>query len=432
MLKFIKIFFVMICISANLFSQDDWTIIGEMKSPVSSAAPVVYNNKIYLIGGYSSDLQQEVDWIQEYNPINNTWKLVGSLSTERQGLVASLNGNNILAYGGSTLSEDISSSLESISIQNNFVSSVISSHQNFNRMYSAGYLVDSSLFIIGGFSNNLNNDKKKNSVTDILPYITEYSVPLDSFVYNYDSVYTDGIMPSMQMTELVGDEIYLFGGVYSGILQSISKFNIRTKHFEVLDTELLIPRAGGSAVYYSEFGKIFIIGGYHELNSALTSVEVFDIYNPENATISWEPLSFGRKNPTAVYFNGGIYVFGGEDINGNVVKEIEFMSSTPTSVLDEKTIPFEYDILKNNYPNPFNPETNIEFSIINSGRISLIVYSILGEKVIELMSENLDKGNYNVKWNGLNEKGLSVPSGIYIYQLRTNNSVITKKMTLLK
>ena len=80
-----------------------------MKSPVSSAAPVVYSNKIYLIGGYSSDLQQEVDWIQEYNPINNTWKLVGSLSTERQGLVASLNGNNILAYGGSTLSEDISS-----------------------------------------------------------------------------------------------------------------------------------------------------------------------------------------------------------------------------------------------------------------------------------------------------------------------------------
>ena len=53
-----------------------------MKSPVSSAAPVVYSNKIYLIGGYSSDLQQEVDWIQEYNPINNTWKLVGSLSTE--------------------------------------------------------------------------------------------------------------------------------------------------------------------------------------------------------------------------------------------------------------------------------------------------------------------------------------------------------------
>ena len=75
MLRHIKILcLVIIIVITNLSAQEFWEIIGEMKSPVSRAKAVVFNNKIYLIGGYSSDLQEPVDWIQEYDvSTDTTW-----------------------------------------------------------------------------------------------------------------------------------------------------------------------------------------------------------------------------------------------------------------------------------------------------------------------------------------------------------------------
>jgi formate-dependent nitrite reductase cytochrome c552 subunit len=90
-----------------------------------------------------------------------------------------------------------------------------------------------------------------------------------------------------------------------------------------------------------------------------------------------------------------------------------------------------------NYPNPFNPTTNIEFSIPNSARIQLNVYNILGELVKTLTNGDIVSGNYRVTWNGTNNNGTSVASGIYFYRLVAEskgaaNYVITKKMLLMK
>jgi hypothetical protein len=90
-------------------------------------------------------------------------------------------------------------------------------------------------------------------------------------------------------------------------------------------------------------------------------------------------------------------------------------------------IPSEYS-LKQNYPNPFNPITTIEFSLpynVNNARLS--VYNALGEKVAELVNQSLQSGLYSYQWNANN-----AASGIYIYELRTDNFVSTKKMLLLK
>ena len=433
MLRHIKILcLVIIIVITNLSAQEFWEIIGEMKSPVSRAKAVVFNNKIYLIGGYSSDLQEPVDWIQEYDVSTDTWKHVGKLSTKRHGSVAVINNNDFLVFGGAAISNENSLALEQISVQNNFASNVISSHLNFDRTFANGYSIDNSIFIIGGFSNSSIIEKIEQSKNS-LPYITEYSVSQDTFVYNLDSIYFDGIMPSMQMSALIGTDIYIFGGIYSGILQSITQFNTTTKSYSKLDQELLVPRAGGSAVYDYLSKKVFIIGGYHELNSALKSVEIFDLNNlSATTTTSLNALNIGRKNPTAVYFNGGIYVFGGEDKDGNSVSQIEYFSSVPVSVVNADLIPNSHDILDQNYPNPFNPSTNISFQIQENSKVKLDIYSILGEHIINLVDENLSHGKYEFTWNSKDSFGNLVPSGVYIYQLRTNNSVLTNKMTLLK
>jgi hypothetical protein len=88
-----------------------------------------------------------------------------------------------------------------------------------------------------------------------------------------------------------------------------------------------------------------------------------------------------------------------------------------------------------NYPNPFNPYTIINFSIpfdLSNDLAEVIVYNIRGEKIKELIRENLPAGNYLIRWDGTNDKGANVPSGVYICNLRAGNKTVSSKMTLIR
>jgi len=88
--------------------------------------------------------------------------------------------------------------------------------------------------------------------------------------------------------------------------------------------------------------------------------------------------------------------------------------------------------LGSNYPNPFNPETDISFSLPERTRVSLFIYNILGEKVKTLVSGDMAAGTHTIHWNGRDEAGNSVASGIYFYRLKTESFDQTKKMVLMK
>jgi hypothetical protein len=95
------------------------------------------------------------------------------------------------------------------------------------------------------------------------------------------------------------------------------------------------------------------------------------------------------------------------------------------------TIPTEY-ALDQNYPNPFNPETNISFSVPLGGQVNLVVYDVLGRQVKTLMSGNIPAGKYSVRWNGQDNNGSPVSSGIYFYRLEADTYTISRKMILMK
>lgn len=88
--------------------------------------------------------------------------------------------------------------------------------------------------------------------------------------------------------------------------------------------------------------------------------------------------------------------------------------------------------LSQNYPNPFNPQTTIAFTIKDRGAVTLKVYNVNGELVRTLVNTDRAAGTYTEKWNGLNDAGQTVSSGVYFYKLVTNNFSQTKKMVLLK
>ena len=89
--------------------------------------------------------------------------------------------------------------------------------------------------------------------------------------------------------------------------------------------------------------------------------------------------------------------------------------------------------LHDNFPNPFNPETQIRFSIGSQENIKLIVYDVMGRQVRTLIDGNAyDSGFHVVNWNGLDDKGHRLPSGLYIYRIKAGSFVADKKMLLVK
>jgi hypothetical protein len=88
--------------------------------------------------------------------------------------------------------------------------------------------------------------------------------------------------------------------------------------------------------------------------------------------------------------------------------------------------------LGQNIPNPFNPSTMIRFTLTNTALTNLSIFDLAGKHVRTLVDEVREKGNHEVAWDGRNERGTPVASGIYLYRLRTNGSDLSRKMLLLK
>jgi len=108
-----------------------------------------------------------------------------------------------------------------------------------------------------------------------------------------------------------------------------------------------------------------------------------------------------------------------------------FYMANPNSDYDESVKPFTNALIAN-YPNPFNPETTIAFSVAKEGFVSLDIYNIKGQRVNRLVNDVMKPGMHNVVWNGKDGLGHDVASGIYFYRLNVGSFSESKKMILLK
>jgi len=89
--------------------------------------------------------------------------------------------------------------------------------------------------------------------------------------------------------------------------------------------------------------------------------------------------------------------------------------------------------LSQNFPNPFNPSTTIEYSLPMASQISLTIYNMLGQEVVNLINnENKPAGDFSINWNGMDNNGMKVASGTYFYTLKFGNFNKTRQMTFLK
>ncbi|MHB9057121.1 MAG: T9SS type A sorting domain-containing protein, partial [Paludibacteraceae bacterium] len=161
-------------------------------------------------------------------------------------------------------------------------------------------------------------------------------------------------------------------------------------------------------------------------NSTFTKIGTMNDSAPNDTLSSIHKYYYTLSNPVNARYvkfstvaPGGAWVF---------VDEYQVLSSSPTGVKQQTTLaPTKFD-LSNNYPNPFNPSTNIRFSLAQSGIVSLRIYNIMGQ-LVKTIVDNIykNKGDYNYQVTLDN-----LSSGVYFYSLIQGNQQITKKMILLK
>ncbi len=88
--------------------------------------------------------------------------------------------------------------------------------------------------------------------------------------------------------------------------------------------------------------------------------------------------------------------------------------------------------LEQNYPNPFNPETVIRYQLPQDSQVKLSIYNVLGREIRTLVNANKEAGYHDATWDGRDNTGQQVASGVYLYRLRAGEFTEVKKLTLLR
>jgi hypothetical protein len=120
------------------------------------------------------------------------------------------------------------------------------------------------------------------------------------------------------------------------------------------------------------------------------------------------------------------YLFTANDYCGAAALHL-----TPVPIDDSPVLPAT-EFLLTNYPNPFNPQTTIAYQLKSPGNVKLAIYNTKGQLVKELLHENQTAGPHSVFWDGRDNLGKKVSSGILFYKLNVGSYSQTKKMILLK
>lgn len=141
-------------------------------------------------------------------------------------------------------------------------------------------------------------------------------------------------------------------------------------------------------------------------------------------TLGFSPLMAGT-------INGTLVVASNDPNQDSLTVSLSGMGDTPVDVNEGKGLPSEFSVAPN-YPNPFNPTTTIRYALPVAGEVSLVVYDILGRAVKTLVSGEREAGYHQTSWDGTNNTGQVVGSGVYVYRFVADSYTLTRKMLFIR
>ncbi|MDH3937674.1 MAG: lectin like domain-containing protein, partial [candidate division Zixibacteria bacterium] len=198
-----------------------------------------------------------------------------------------------------------------------------------------------------------------------------------------------------------------------------------------------------STLLASELDNNYAQAGYHSV--ALSSPPQISAGDDIVAVVKFENASYiypivadanGSSETGATYISGNGGSGTWTDLGAYAADDVGIrVRTSPTLALDADddptATPYRWS-LSHNYPNPFNPSTNIHYSLASRSHVTITIYNVLGQEVNVLVDEVKSAGEYDASWDGSDFGGRGVASGIYFYRMVADDHTETAKMVLLR
>ena len=406
----------------QVYSQDSsWTVKENMHVGRNLLSTTAVNGVLYAIGGgVSSTTSTSI--VEAYDTTTGKWTykeklprpLCGSAACQLAERIYVIGGSDGGVFGTADSSIYIYSPVTNLWQQKYFPKPI---------EFATACVRNGRIYVIGGTTTGF--DTAYNSVY-------EYNLFNDMWSKKAD-------MPTARFCHsatVIDEKIYVIGGTQNSSLTALDKVEVYDPSTDSWST--MNPMPVGRCLHAASAvkGKIYIFGG--GTGHAEENYINVDEYDPDSDT--WKTISTiptFRWGLQACTIGEKIYTVGGADSLNQASSVLEVFNppSNPTGVNEHGNfnMPKEFNLFQN-YPNPFNPTTKIEYSIpvVNENfsfttKVVLKVYSVLGREVATLVNEYKPAGKYEIEFNAS-----SLPSGVYLYKLKTGNYSSVKKMLLLK
>ncbi len=394
--------FILFLALENILSQQ----LPNLPIPLGAGTVQVYNNQIFYFGG-SNNWGGSIIYPRIYRFDGTTWSYYDTIPDNNLWDVRSaIVGDNVYLIGGWPSGANLTRRYNISTKQ--WVT--LANCPNTQTWGITTELINDRVYLINSSGRIWEYNIPNNTWTEKTALNASGSWDLSSIVYN--------------------NEIYVLGFAN----RVFYKYNPITNTWSRLaDSPVQIGATSMGII--NNF--VYCAGGNNSggSNAFYQTIWRYDI-NSNSWAVDTRTLSSKRHWMARAIYKGGMYVLGGFDSLGNAVNIVEEIvpQGTGTDVGNNLSLEFPQEFyLYQNYPNPFNPSTKIIWQSPVSSWQTLKIYDLLGNEVAILVNEFREAGKYEVEFPNV-ETGhaMSLPSGVYFYQLRVGNYVETKKMILSK
>ncbi len=243
-----------------------------------------------------------------------------------------------------------------------------------------------------------------------------------------------------------GPYLWIFDqGSGSGFPQYIYQLNIASGNLTGVSHDVAQDFPASLGIAGGLFTTENFIGGMASIGGILQGTpDMFFVYELTETAPDWIRVLV-RSGVISPYdqFDIPIRIFGNSTLGDTAyviistndpalpLSSVEVIRTMVVGIDGQYAVPNTYDVSQN-YPNPFNPSTTIKYQLPEINDVKLVIYNVLGQKVRTLVSDRMEAGYHSVVWDGCNDEGRAVASGVYIYRFEAGDFNRTMKLMLLK
>lgn len=363
-----------------------------------------------------------------------------TLAVEQDSSAAGWRNSNRIAFG-----RDGSNRLTSFLVQDWDTSGAV-----WKNVDSTNYYYTATIYADSTVNQGWDGGKWVNALKSISSYSGGYLETVISQDWDTTGHAWNNLEQMLYTYDPGGNQISLLTQLWSGSWVDLTSTNSTydaNNHLTQSITQLLFP---GPATTTAKINNTYDVDGKLTI-SRDSSWGGFPV--PSLAGVSADTFKYTGNNNTQTVHNIVLptpslsrsnYAY---DANGNRIEDVSQDWSGSAWVNDRRTanvfqaglavkiqnvdLPKTFDISQN-YPNPFNPSTTIRYSLQRTSQVEIAVFNLLGEKVRTLEEGEQRPGEYLTTWDGTDQQGKSVASGVYFYRIKAGDFTDTRKMVLMK